>query len=78
MAIRYAIRHRTTGHYLTVWPSLNLPDPTSLEPLDAVTARTEDHAETERLGIEDFSGAYEVCPLEVWMAADGVPKEEGE
>ncbi len=78
MATRYAIVHKTTGHYLTVWPSLNLPDPTSLEPLDAVTARTEAHAETERKGIEDFADAFAVEPLEVWMAADGMPKEEGQ
>lgn len=78
MARRYVIRHKTTGDYLGLYPSLeqdpkNPPDISKLHVAtleEAASYGTISSAEMERRGIPDFADAYEVKTVELSSALD--------
>lgn len=71
MALRYAIRHRSTRRFLATLPSLGRVTPgTPLavdKPEDAVHFETRARALEEYAALEAFVGAWEVTPVEIAM-----------
>lgn len=75
---RHVIRHKTTGDFLGLYPSLNQdpenpPDISKLHVStleDAASYSTISSAEMERRGIPDFADAYEVKTVEMASILD--------
>lgn len=75
MAKRHGVKHRTTGVWLAVWPSLAPVDVapdyrTTPDPAEAVSSRTWEQTEAERLGLDSFADAWVVEKVEQEMPSD--------
>ena len=70
MATRYAIKHRTTGIFLALRPSLGAGHRETAHESDACSFATMSEATMELLELGAFASAWDTVPVEVEMRAD--------